>query len=398
MVTGGASARLLATIPWAPDGPLPRRLAPLDESSIPSAGPTLQHAAPSKVRTLPDGAVCVQSAPDPTSGECVLLRVGADGVHEPVRVQPSGAGPGWRLIDFLSEADGGWTLLELVPGPPDQVRARRIAADGAKLWRTEANAGSPDALRQLLVDRGGSIFAVSGGPPRRVVALDADGEARDVQELADATGDCFANGTGRVGFVAFDVATHARSWVTVEVETGARSVLELDADSAWGLDLPLGMDGQGRPYGSRYGTLVRFGADGRVDWELEVKDAIVDENRVWVAQSAASGAGLVALPLSAPDRQPLRLDPKGAASWRLAGRADPDAFVLHELGASPGALVTVAADGSLLDRWDAPSDVWLQWLELQIPSGPSVTDAGEVDLATRGPDGLHLIRVTPPPP
>ncbi len=395
-MTGGVSATVLATIPWAPAGPLPRRLAPLDESSIPSAGPALHHAAPSRVRTLPDGAVCVQSAPDPTTGECVLLRVDAGGVREPVRVQPSGTGPGWRLIDFLGGADGGWTLLELVPGPPDQVRARRVAADGTMAWRTEATAGSPDALDQLLVEHDGAILAVNGGPPRRVVALEADGAAREVQELADATADCFANGRGRVGFVGFDVATHARSWVTVQVETGARSVLELDAGSAWGLDLPIGMDGRGRPYGNRYGTLVRFGADGRIDWELEVKDAIVDEGGVWVAQSDASGAGLVALPLSAPGRPPLRLDPEGAGAWRLAGSAEPDAFVLHELGARPAALVTVAADGSLLDSSDAPPDVWLQWFELQTPSGPSVTDAGEVDLATRGPDGLYLIRVTPP--
>jgi hypothetical protein len=389
------TATVFATIAWAPAGPLPRRLAPLDESSIHSDGPALQHAAPSRVRTLPGGAICVQSAPDPASGECVLLRVDTDGVHEPVPVRPSGTGPGWRLIDLLGGANGSWTLIELVPGPPDQVRARRIAADGTTLWRTSATAGSADALGQLLVEHGGAILAVSAGAPRRVVAIESDGRAREVQALSGATADCFANGRGAVGFVGFDAETDARSWVTVQIETAERSVVELQAGAAWGLDLPIGMDIHGRPYGNRYGTLVRFDRDGRVDWELEVKDAVVEEDHVWLAQSAQSGGGLVVLPLSAPDREPLRLDPDGARSWRLAGRAEPDAFVLHELGAHPAALVTVAADGSVRNSSDAPPDVWLQSFELQTPTGPSVTDAGEVDLVTRGPDGLHLIRVTP---
>lgn len=43
----------------------------------------------------------------------------------------------------------------------------------------------------------------------------------------------------------------------------------------------------------------------------------------------------------------------------------------------------------------APEDVWLRSFELQVPTGPSVTDAGEIDLVTRAPDALYVVRITP---
>ena len=44
----------------------------------------------------------------------------------------------------------------------------------------------------------------------------------------------------------------------------------------------------------------------------------------------------------------------------------------------------------------AAPDVWMHWPDLQTPRGPAVTDAGEIDLATRTPEGLQLIRITAP--
>ncbi len=393
-----ASATLLATIPWAPAGPLPRRFVPVRLSSIKPSGPMLLRSAPSRVRTLPDGAVCVLSAPDEESGRCAALHVDAGHVGEPVRIGPERSDPGWQIIDFLGGGDGRWTVLELLPGPPDRVEARGIAPDGTTIWRSGATAGSPEALRQLLPGAD-SVLAVSDLAPRRLVAIDAEGTIADVQALADADGDCFTNGRGQLGFVGFDQSTEARSWVTLDIGDDPRHSVALAAESAWGLDLPLGMDALGRPYGNRQGTLVRFGADGRPDWELEAGQLVVEGDDVWISQAAESGHGIVAIPLTPPERAPAALDPEPegtARPWRLAGLTR-DAFVLHERSddATPGTLATVAADGSRLDTSRAPEDVWLRWFDLQLARGAAVTDDGEIDLATRGPDALHIVRVTP---
>ena len=394
------SATVLVSIPWEPEGPLPRRLEPLDISSIARPGPALSRAAPSRVRTHADGAVDVVSAPG-ESGDSVALRVDGPGWAEPVRLGPEAASiPGWRLIDILSSADGAWTVIELVPGPPDRVQVRRVAPDGTAIWQSAEPAGSPEALSQLLGERDGLVYAVGGGPSKQLVAIDSGGAANELQALADTGAAIFMNGSGRVGFVSLDPGPETRSWVTVDSSTGERSTLAVDPSSAWGLDLPLGMDGDGLPYGNRYGTLVRFDADGRIDWELEVLDAVVDGAEVWVAQSGPAGDGLVALPLSGQAPSPVTLDSQSAGEprpWRLAGRGPTNSFVLYERGERSGAgrLATIGADGSLIATEPAPEDVWLRWFALPLPSAPSATDAGEGDLATRGPDGLYVIRVTP---
>jgi hypothetical protein len=183
------------------------------------------------------------------------------------------------------------------------IEGAAIAPDGTTLWREGATAGSPEALRQLL--EGG--LAISGG--RRLVKIEPGGALADVQEL-EAGGDCFADGRGRLGFPAYDERTEARSWVTVGVGGGAREVIALEPASAWALDVPLGMDAQGRPYGYRQGALVRFGADGHIDWEADANELVPDG-------------------------------------------------------------------------------------DLQSPRGPAVTADGAIDLATRGADGLQLVRVSP---
>jgi hypothetical protein len=258
-----------------------------------SGGPL--HPAASRVRTLSGGAVCVLSVPEEGSGRHAALRVEADGsVREPVWVEPGG-----EIVDFLGGDDGSWTILELVPGPPDQVEVRGLAPDGTTLWREAATAGSPEALQQLL--EGG--LAVTGA--RRLAEI----RGGVVQEL-EAGGDCFADGRGRLGFAAYDERTEARSWVIVGVGGGPREVIALDPASAWALDVPLGMDAHGRPYGYRQGALVRFGGDGRIDWEAQADELVPDG-------------------------------------------------------------------------------------DLQSPRGPAVTADGSIDLATRGADGLQLVRVTP---
>ena len=385
-------ATVLATIPWAPDGPLPRRLEPVDISSVYEPGLALERVAATRVRTLPDGVVCVVSAPDPGSGGSVAVRAGGAHRQKAVHFGPGdGEWPGWRLIDFIAAADGTWTLLELAPGPPDHVRARRIAPDGTTVWRSAAVAGSADALRQLLGTRGDAVLAVTDGGAR-LVELDAGGTVHDVLPLG-AAADCFMNGHQRVGFVGFDPSTHTRSWVTLDAGSGRRRETGVDPGSAHALDIPLGMDGHDRPYGSRAGALVRFGADGRIDWELEVAQAIVDRGDVWVAQGAPSGEGLLVTSLSAPGTPAVLIEQAG----RLTGRGPAGSFVLYERldRDNAGTLATVAEDGSPVDTTAAPDDVWLQSFDLQMPRGPAVTDVGEIDLATRGPGALHLIRVTP---
>ncbi|HEX3688459.1 MAG TPA: hypothetical protein VHV28_02140 [Solirubrobacteraceae bacterium] len=203
----------LATVPWAPAGPLPRRLAPLDTHSIPRPGPAMEHVADSAARTLPGGAVGLRSPAAPSSAEYAAVRIDGDG-HV------------------------GWELTDLV-------------VDGGNIW-----AGRP---------------------------------------LHEGTG--------------------------VEV-------LALTGDSA--------------------GETQTF--------------------------------------TPAEEDRPRR--------WRLTGHAAPDAFVLYTGGEGARTLVTGGSDGS--ERISAaPDDVWLHAFELQVPTGPSITDAGEIDLVTRGPDALHVARITP---
>ena len=163
------SATLLATIPWAPDGPLPRSTVPVHLSSARRPGPRLERIAETWTRTLPDGAVCLHA-------RGVLVR--SDSSHA-VALDPP---PGWRLLDAVGDADRTWTIAELVPGPPDVVRLRRLAPDGETLWRTESIAGSADAARELLTD--GIRGAVGGHRRRARRARGRDGTAGDAAPAA----------------------------------------------------------------------------------------------------------------------------------------------------------------------------------------------------------------------
>jgi hypothetical protein len=72
-------------------------------------------------------------------------------------------------------------------------------------------------------------------------------------------------------------------------------------------------------------------------------------------------------------------------------------FVLHGTTdeTDPGLLVRTRGDGTGGESRSAPPSVWLDWFDLQRPRDAAVTDAGEIDLVARAPDGLHLIRITP---
>jgi hypothetical protein len=165
-------------------------------------------------------------------------------------------------------------------------------------------------------------------------------------------------------------------------------------------DQLLGIDGEGRPYANRYGTFVRFDAAGRPDWELVVADAVARDDHVWVQTSSGSDEGIVALALSDAGRA-MHLQPPDIgmpARWRLADVAPgDDAFVLYARPTreDAGVLASIGADGTPRGTRPASSDVWLRSFDLQIPQPPAITDAGEIDLATRGPDGLSIVRVTP---
>lgn len=397
MVSQGATAVVLARVAWEPDGPLPRRLEPSDTRSIPRRGPAMQHIADSSARTLPDGSVCVRSPADPSSGAYVAVRIHGD-TQTSLRLAPADAPTaGWRVIDAVGGPDGSWTVLESAPGPPDQVLVRRVGPDGTTVWQSGATAASPGSLKSLLVDGAANAYAVTAGDPPRLVKLDAGGEITDLRELAGAAGNVFMDGAGRVGFVEDDAEQEARWWVTIDVGTGESERLRLNHEERWGLDLPLGMAADGRPHGNRYGTIVRFDGDGRVDWELTVQDLVVDGRDVWAGWPTAEGATVEVLALAgdsagqthtftpAVEDRPRR--------WRLMGHVAPDAFLLYTGGEGARTLVT---DGSEQPT-PAPEDVWLRSFELQVPTGPSVTDAGEIDLVTRGPDALYVVRLTPGP-
>jgi hypothetical protein len=410
---------VLATIPWGP--PAERRLTPVATSSLLSAGPALARAAATAIRTLPDGAVCI-AEPDAT-GAISLIRVEAG---ERTPTVTAAIPPGAQLIDFLGLADGTWVLLETLPGPPDQVRVRAIAADGSARWSHGSTPGTPDALAGLLCDARGARFGVSGVSPRRLVTLDADtGAARGAQPIGDALGAYFMNGAGRVGYLAADGAEAAetaevvdgaetaevadgtddgpvRVWVSLDAREGRRRGVRLHQTS--GMESAIGMDAEDRSYWNRFATLLRRNRSGQVDWELEVAQAVVDGDRVWIQQRPEGGRELIALALSADPQAgaapvTLRLpEDEPDRAWHLAGREPDDIFVLHgTTGANdPGVLARIdARDGRVVDLRPAGQSVWLQWFDLQRPSRAAVTDAGELDIATRGPDGLSVIRITP---
>jgi len=367
------SASLLATIPWAPDGPLPRSSEPVNLSSARRPGPELERFAETWTRTLPDGAICL-------SAGGVVLR---SDHRQPVALGPE---PGWRLIDAIGSADDTWTIAELVPGPPDVVRLRRIAPDGATLWREDTVAGRPEAPQELLTDGTGTVWVATA---EALATLDPETGARStVQPLTGAHR--FMNGRARVGYATLETE---RLWHTLDARTGERQTMTIAADAAWGLDLPLGIDAEDRPYGNRYGVLVRFGADGRPEWELAVAQAIAAGDEVWVqhdgtmAPLTPGGQPVTpTLPADGPPRQ-----------WRLVGRRPEGTLVLHGMGGGEaGILATVDPYGATLETVTAEPDVWMRWPDLQTPRGPAVTDAGEIDLATRTPEGLQLIRLTPP--
>ena len=393
----GATAVALAAVGWEPDGPLPRRLEPLNMRSIQSSGPSVDHVAASVARTLPGGAVCLRSPPDPSSGEYVAVHVDGE-TRLSLKLGPARTHvPGWRVVDAVGGSDGSWTLLELMPGPPDQVLVRRVGPDGDTAWQSSATAGAPDSLRSLLADGAGNVFAVTAADPPRLVKLDAGGEVTDVLELAGAPGAVFMDGRGRVGYVA-DAEDEARYWVTIDPLRRDSRELFVDWGSQWELDLPLGMGSEGRPYANRYGTIVRLGTDGHVDWELPVQDLVVAGLEVWAASPTQDGAALQVLTLAGDAAGATRtLTPPAEdppRRWRLTGHVAPDAFVLYRGGEGARTLVTGAADGSQQTA-PAPDDVWQHAFELQVPTGPSVTDAGEIDLVTRGPDALYVVRITP---
>jgi hypothetical protein len=242
-------------------------------SSIARDGPAEMEIAACRVRTLADGGLTVCSAVHPHTGEWVAVRVGPRGLGAPVTLRP--ADPhvaGWRLIDVAPGPSDSWVVAELAPGPPDQVVVRQVHGDGSPAWHFAATAGSDDAVDALLGVVDGAVLAAASG---RLVRFDDEGAMTAVRALQGVSGAVFMNGHGRAGFVSGTADTVDRGWATVDVRDGVRSDVALDPESAWGLDLPLGLDGDGHPYGNRYGTLVRFGADGRADWELGLGDLTV---------------------------------------------------------------------------------------------------------------------------
>jgi hypothetical protein len=391
-----ATAALAASIRWLPEGPLPRVRAPAHVSSMLPVGPVLERVAPCRVRVVPGGGIVVLSAPDPESGASVAVALSGSSVESVLRLSPDAPAAGWRLLDLLPAAGGGWTVLELVPGSPDHVVTRAYGADGEARSAVSIEAGSPDAPRQLLGVRDGRTLAVIGTSERRVVALGDGGTEATVLTLERPGGELFMNGAGAVGYVSFDPATEIRSWVTVELDGSGQTAIDLAAAGAWGLDVPIGMDAQGRPYGNRYGTLVRFDAGGAVDWQYDVRDVAIAGEDIWISQPGASGAAPVARELRSGRTVPLPVGDDPA--WRLLVRPGDDdrlAVYLPGDGSMSGSVTTVAPDGSPLGTVPASADVWLDTCDGQLPSGASVTDLGDVVLATRCPSALHLVLLKP---
>jgi hypothetical protein len=358
------SAALLATIPWAPEGPLPRSTVPVHLSSARRPGPRLERIAETWTRTLPDGAVCLHA-------RGVLVRSDRP---QSVALDPP---PGWRLLDAVGAADGTWTIAELVPGPPDVVRLRRLAPDGETLWRNESIAGSAEAARELLTDGSGALWATTAG---ELAALDAEtGRMETLHPLPGVNR--FMNGRAHVGYLTLDAEP---LWHTLDVRSGEQRTMTFAADAPRSLDLPLGVDAGDRPYGNRHGVLVRLDADGRPGWELPVAQAIIAGDEIWIQNNGnvapLGGGPVIALP---------------PGHWRLVGRRPEGTLVLHATEA--GSLTTVDSAGATVHTEPAAPDVWMHWPDLQTPRGPAVTDAGEIDLATRTPEGLQLIRIVAPP-
>ena len=204
-------------------------------------------------------------------GERPPRRRARRGGREPSRARVGGAGDrraglGDRRLPRRGrrQLDGaGAGARTARPGPGARASRRTGRRCGARRRR-------PARPRRCASCSRGRCWAYRRAPAR---GDQPGGVVTDVQEL-EAGGDCFADGQGRLGFAAYDERTEARSWVTVGVGGGAREVIALEPASAWALDIPLGMDARGRPYGYRQGALVRFGADGRIDWEAQADELV----------------------------------------------------------------------------------------------------------------------------
>ena len=126
-----ATAKPLATIPWAPEGPLPHRLVPVRLSSMASDSGGPLHPAASRVRTLSGGAVCVLGVAEEGSGRHAAVRVEADGSLPRARVggaRDRRAGLGDRRLPRRGrrQLDGaGAGPRPARPGPGARDRAGR---------------------------------------------------------------------------------------------------------------------------------------------------------------------------------------------------------------------------------------------------------------------------------
>ena len=170
-----------------------------------------------------------------------------------------------------------------------------------------------------------------------------------------------------------------RLWHTLDVRTGELETMTFAPEL-----LEPGSAARHRrrrsPYANRYGMLVRFGRRPP-GWELPVAHAITADDEIWIQHDGNGSA--------ARGRRGARCR-RVSGGWSAAARrrARPP---WDGRGQPHG--VDIAADGA---HRPAGPDVWQHWPDLQIPRGPAVTDAGEIDLAIRTPDGLQLIRIAAP--
>jgi hypothetical protein len=343
----------------------------------------------------------------------VLWRVSADGQQTRIALAPpSGAGPGWRILDVVVDNDSNIYLLELLGDVGDHQGLRRLDSRGSTEWErrgiVDGHGFDFDSLRgtfdQLLIDRLGNVYLSAGRHRGSLAWVDSqDGALRPLVDWGEWTGEVLLDVSGRVFFVRYLANVNRRAWVCLDPGTGKETVVVADWQAWQYLAQPFGVDGTGRAYGFADNTTARLNDMGKIDWEMRLDNVAVGrDGRLVLSAMTTRGPGsaidvsTIAPGGGVPARLQLALpDDLRAVEgiWRVVGCTDDDGFLVHG-GASrdtPGVLVAYDSNGRPGGRELASPDVMTAHFDLHRPTRSSVLADGSMLRAVLGPEGVHVV-------
>jgi hypothetical protein len=326
------------------------------------------------LRALPNGNAQILSL---VPGRAVALRLSVPSRR--VVFEPTG-----RVIDVLVDAHGAAVVLESLA---EGLAVQGLRPDGSRTWNIPSVI--PEAsVAHLLTDAADRIFVGTNSMLIRV----QDGRASVVGRW-EPGGEPFMQPNGNLAYVLYDPGRQARDWVRLDPVSGVRSTVA-GSESTWGiLGHPIGADAIGCGYGHSAEVLGRVGIDGSLEWRIALSGIAVDKEH---GVSLLSNSGEHPRILHEHGMLSVQL-PKPLPDARLIGRRDDASFVLYSrrTGGGYGTLFFIDPRGRLIEEKAADKDVWLGSDDLRPPSASSVTPSGDVLMAVLGPEGVHVVQVSP---